>query len=160
MAVFKRIATIRVQDPNKPMREVEIFQQQAEFRGIDVIPLQVAGGLKEATLKFICSDNSPTSPRTAEDIDRLLSRLHVVRESKTHPRDPDNFATHSLSIQANLDDPNLDDRFLKKGQAKDIHEEQLSKEQVKQINEDLERQGKKKLDERKTRFKVGEVERG
>lgn len=174
MTVFKKIVAIRITDPKKPHKDFEIYQRQ--IGGVDAVLLSIAPGIHEATYKFICSDNNPSAPRTAEDIDRLLSNsnIKILREMSSHPNDPvtSGNANHSIQIETNIDNPNLPDKFISK--AKNIHEEAISKDQLRIQNKQIEyynKQLKKKesstddsdklkyFDEGKSTAKVGEVER-
>lgn len=174
MTVFKKIVTIKVKDPKHPQREFNIYQRQ--LGGIDALLLQNAVGIREATFKFQCSDKHPVVPRTMEDIDRLLaeSGVKIIREPKDHYNDPttNGKANHSMLIESNLDDPNIDDKLLSR--AKNIHQEQTSKQLLKIHNKKLEYINKhllevessdddserlKMFDENKTTMKVGEIER-
>ena len=144
--------------------------------GIDAVLLQLAPGIGEATYKFVCSDKHPETPRNMEDIDRLLanSKLKILREMTSHPNDPvtTGKANASLQIDTVIDNPNLPDKLL--SEAKNIHEEETTKEQLKIQNEKIEFINKKLkekesstddsdqlkyFDENKTTVKVGEVER-
>jgi hypothetical protein len=174
MTVFKKIVTIRITDPKKPHKEFEIYQRQ--YGGIDAVLLGLAPGIKEATYKFVCSDNHPDTPRTMEDIDKLLanSNIKILSEMALHPNDPvtSGKANQSLQIDTVLDNPNIPDRFISK--AKNVHEERTTKLQLKIQNEQIakiNKQLRKKesstddsdhldyFDENKTTMKVGEVER-
>ena len=136
----------------------------------------MAPGIREATYKFICSDKHPSTPRTLEDIDRLLasSGIKVLREMSSHYKDPETTGKlqRTMLIETNLDNPNLDDKFI--SNAEDVHEEETSKQQLKMINEKFQQENKQKLktdssnadsdrlkmlDENKTTMKVGTVER-
>ena len=172
MTVFKKIVTLKVQDPKRPTKEFELYLRQ--LGGIDALLLQMAPGIREATFKFICSDKHPATPRTMEDIDNLLanSNIKLLREMSTHYRDPESNGqvNKSLKIETNLDNPNIDDKFI--SHATNVHEEQTSKRQIKLINERFEHANKqhrkvetsdydsdilKPLDENQTVMKVGEV---
>lgn len=174
MTVFTKIITIKVKDAKRPQKEFSIYQKQ--LGGIDAVLLQNAAGIREATFKFICSDKHPVVPRTMEDIDRLLAQsgVKILREPKNHYNDPatNGKANHSLLIESNLDDPNLDDNLVSK--AKNVHEETTTKQNIKIHNKKLEYINKhllqvessdkdserlKLFDENKTKMRVGEVER-
>jgi hypothetical protein len=107
-----------------------------------------------------------------EDIDELLARLKVTADFQHHKNDPkeSGAAYHLMDIFTNLDNPNIPDKLISKAQ--DIHDEDATKERVKSINEDFERHNKmltdtstdnsdrlKPIDEAKTKFKVGQIER-
>jgi hypothetical protein len=167
--------TLKVKDPLRPTKEFSVYMRQ--LGGIDALLLQSAPGIREATFKFMCSDKHPATPRTMEDIDRLLSssNIKIMRELASHRNDPEakGDVNHSLKIETNLDNPNLDDKFI--SDARDVHEEPTSKLQIKMINERFEQANKikrrvetsdddsdilKPLDESKTTMKVAEVEKG
>ena len=70
----------------------------------------------------------------------------------------------------NLDNPNIDDKLRSKANL--VHDEEMSREQIKSVNQDFESRNKKltdtsthnsarlkTLDERKKTFSVGEIER-
>lgn len=173
MTVFHKIVTLKVQDPKQPTKEFDLYLRQ--LGGIDALLLQMAPGIREATFKFICSDKHPATPRRMEDIDNLLasSNVKILREMSTHYRDPvtTGLVNKALKIETNLDNPNLDDKFI--SDAKNVHEEQTSKRQIKLINEKFESANKlhrkaetsdddsdilKPLNENQTTMKVGEVE--
>lgn len=169
MTVFKRIAKIRVPDKNKPTREIDLYLKNNP--GIDYLTLQFTPALNQATYEFVCSDNNPFQPRTMKDIDDLLSHLNIIKEMPDHPNEPlkSQKANRLLQIDANLDDPNIDD---KKAKATDIHEETISREEIKAINEDYENYNKslsetsnknsdkrKLLDTKKTKVRVGTIEK-
>ena len=174
MTVFKKIVVIKVNNPRRPTEEILKWSVKNDVKlGIDIIPLSIAPGLKEATLKFVCSDNNPITPRTMEHLDRLLSTLDVRAELKTHPKDP--VATgkmkHDIQITANLEDPNIEDRHI--SHAKRVHKEHVSMEQVKMLNQRIHRYNmrlsdtsddnsdkKKFFKEEERDFEVGEIERG
>lgn len=105
-----------------------------------------------------------------KDIDELLARLNVRTEMTHHKNDPLNNNFHLMDIWTNLDNPNIQDKLRSK--AKDIHEEEVTKDRIKSINEDFDKHNKtlsdtstdnsdklKKIDEGKTKFEVGEIER-
>jgi hypothetical protein len=164
---------LKVSDPKNPTKEFKLYMRQ--LGGIDALLLQMAPGIREATFKFICSDKHPKTPRTMEDIDNLLanSKIKILREMTTHYRDPESTGqvNKSLKIETNLDNPNIDDKFI--SNARNVHTAETSKRQIKLINEKFERQNKihrkietstddsdilKPLDETKTTMRVGEVE--
>ena len=167
MTVFKRIAKIRIPDKNHPTREIDLYLKNNP--GIDYLTLQFTPALNQATYEFVCSDNNPFAPKTMEDIDGLLSHLNIIKEMPDHPNEPlkSQKANRLLQIDANLDDPNIDET-----KAKDIHEETISREEIKAINEDYENYNKslsetsnknsdkrKLLDTKKTKVRVGTIEK-
>jgi hypothetical protein len=177
LTVFKKIVIVKITDPNKPTKDFELYLRQPENKGIDTVLLGLSAGIKEATFKFVCSDRNPSNPKTMEDIDRLLSEFNIkiLQETTSHKNDPSSngSANHSVQIDTNLDDPSLDDKFI--SSAKNIHEEQLTKYNIKKINEKREFLNKLKqqtessdddtdkiklLDENKTTVITGEIERG
>jgi organic radical activating enzyme len=165
MTVYSKIAKIRVPDVKNPTREIDLFLKKNP--GIDYITLQFTPALNQATYQFVCSDNNPFQSRTMEDIDRLLTHLNIIKEMPEHANQPLKNAKHLLQIDANLDDPNIDQT-----KAKDIHDETISREQIQTINEEYQRHNKalsdtskansdkrKLLDRNKTNIKVGTIER-
>lgn len=171
MTVYSRKATIRFEDKRHPTKELEVFLNTDMFRGVDYIMLKQKNFQNELDVEFVCSNAEPTNARTEEDIDRLLTRLHVVKDKlKEHPNDPLKGNNHLLEIMTNLDNPNIDDKLRSK--AKLVHEEEISKEHIRSVNEDFEQRNKKlaetstdnsdrlkTIDERKGRFTIGEIER-
>ena len=168
MVVYHKIAKIRVPDKTKPTREIDLYLQKNP--GIDYITLQFTPALNQATYEFVCSDADPFNPKTESDIDKLLSHLNIIKEMSEHPNDPmtNKSANHLIQIDANIDDPNIKIN----SKAEDIHEENISREEIKSINEDYERHNKqlsdtsaansdkrKLLDRNKTKVRVGTVER-
>lgn len=172
--VFSKKATIRFEDKRNPTKELDIFLNSDMFRGINYITLKQKNFQNELDVEFVCSNLDPTDARTEEDIDKLLTRLHVVKDKiKEHPNDPLKANNHLMEIQTNLDNPNIPDKLRSK--AKLIHEEEISKQQIRSINEGFEQRNKKlaetskktktsdflkPLDEGKRTFRVGQVERG
>jgi hypothetical protein len=148
-----------------------VFLNTETFRGIDCIILKHKSFQNELDIELVCSDVNPTTPKTDEDIDRLLSRLHVVKDKiKDHPNDPLKANNHLLEIMTNLDNPNIEDKLRSK--AKLVHDEEIPKEQIREINEEFKIRNKKlsetstdnsnrlkALDERKRNYSVGEIER-
>ena len=171
MTVFSRKTTIRFEDKKNPTRELQIFLNTESFKGIDCIILKQKNFQNELDIELVCSDVNPTTPKTAEDIDRLLTRLHVTRDKiKDHPNDPLKANNHLLEIMTNLDNPNIPDRLRSK--AKLVHDEEVSKEDIRSINEEFNSRNKrlsetsrdnssrlKPIDERKRNYSVGEIER-
>lgn len=174
MTVYTKIVVLKVKNPKFPTLEISEFQIKNNIQlGIDIIPLRIAAGINEATLKFVCSDNHPVTPRNMDHIDALLAELNVLAELKTHPNDPvsTNKANHSLQITANLEDPNIEDKHIKN--AKRVHKEHISKEQIDYLNKKIHRLNKQLSDtssdnseklkdfpEDKEEVDVGEIERG
>jgi hypothetical protein len=148
-----------------------VFLNTESFKGIDCIILKHKSFQNELDIELVCSDVNPTTPRTDEDIDRLLTRLHVVKDKiKDHPNDPLKANNHLLEIMTNLDNPNIADNLRSK--AKLVHDEEIPKEQIREINEEFKTRNKKlsetstdnssrlkPLDERKRNYSVGEIER-
>jgi hypothetical protein len=148
-----------------------VFLNTESFKGIDCIILKHKSFQNELDIELVCSDVNPTTPRTDEDIDRLLTRLHVVKDKiKDHPNDPLKANNHLLEIMTNLDNPNIADNLRSK--AKLVHDEEIPKEQIREINEEFKTRNKKlsetstdnssrlkALDERKRNYSVGEIER-
>ena len=148
-----------------------MFLNTETFKGIDCIILKQKSFQNELDIELVCSDVNPTTPRTDEDIDKLLTRLHVVKDKiKDHPNDPLKANNHLLEIMTNLDNPNIDDKLRSKATL--VHDEEISQQQVRSINEEFNSRNKrlsetsthnsnrlKALDERKKTFAVGEVER-
>lgn len=171
MVVYSRKTTIRFEDKKNPTRELQVFLNTESFKGIDCIILKQKNFQNELDIELVCSDVNPTTPKTAEDIDRLLTRLHVTRDRiKDHPNDPLKANNHLLEIMTNLDNPNIPDKLRSK--AKLVHEEQVSKEDIRSINEEFNSRNKKlsetstdnssrlkAIDERKRNYQVGEIER-
>lgn len=171
MTVFSRKSTIRFEDKKNPTRELQVFLNTEAFKGIDCIILKHKSFQNELDIELVCSDVNPTTPKTDQDIDSLLTRLHVVKDKiADHPNDPLKSNNHLLEIMTNLDNPNIDDKLRSKANL--VHDEDMSREQIKSVNEDFERQNKKlsetsthnsarlkTLDERKKTFSVGEIER-
>jgi hypothetical protein len=171
LTVFSRKSTIRFEDKRNPTRELQVFLNTETFRGIDCIILKHKSFQNELDIELVCSDVNPTTPKTDEDIDRLLSRLHVVKDKiKDHPNDPLKANNHLLEIMTNLDNPNIEDNLRSK--AKLVHDEEIPKEQIREINEEFKTRNKKlsetstdnssrlkALDERKRNYSVGEIER-
>lgn len=171
MTVFSRKSTIRFEDKKNPTRELQVFLNTESFKGIDCIILKHKSFQNELDIELVCSDVNPTTPRTDEDIDRLLTRLHVVKDKiKDHPNDPLKANNHLLEIMTNLDNPNIADNLRSK--AKLVHDEEIPKEQIREINEEFKTRNKKlsetstdnssrlkALDERKRNYSVGEIER-
>ena len=171
MTVFSRKSTIRFEDKKNPTRELQVFLNTETFKGIDCIILKQKSFQNELDIELVCSDVNPTTPRTDEDIDRLLTRLHVVKDKiADHPNDPLKANNHLLEIMTNLDNPNIDDKLRSKATL--VHDEEISQQQVRSINEEFNSRNKKlsetsthnsnrlkALDERKKTFAVGEVER-
>lgn len=94
----------------------------------------------------------------------------VKDKIKDHPNDPLKANNHLLEIMTNLDNPNIDDKLRSKATL--VHDEEISQQQVRSINEDFNSRNKKlsetstdnssrlkALDERKRTYSVGEVER-
>ena len=167
MTVFKRIAKIRVPDKNNPTREIDLYLKNNP--GIDYITLQFTPALNQATYEFVCSDSNPLQPKNMADIDSLLSHLNIIKEMPDHPNEPlkNDRANHLVQIDANLDDPNIDET-----KASNVHEETMSREEIKTINEEYERHNKslsdtstansdrrKLLNRKKTNIRVGTIER-
>jgi hypothetical protein len=171
MVVYSKKSTIRFEDKKNPTRELQLFLNTESFKGIDCIILKQKSFQNELDIELVCSDVNPTTPKTEEDIDRLLTRLHVVKDKiKDHPNDPLKANNHLLEIMTNLDNPNISDSLRSK--AKLVHDEEISKEQVRSINEEFDSKNKKlsetstdnssrlkALDERKKSYSVGEIER-
>jgi hypothetical protein len=174
MTVFSKIVVVKVKNAKMPTLEINEYQIKNNIKlGIDVVPLRIAPGIGEATLKFVCSDNNPTTPRNMDHIDALLSELNVLAELKTHPNDPVSTGkvNHDLQITSNLEDPNIEDRHIKN--AKRVHKEHISKEQIDYLNKKVHRFNKQLSDtstanseklkpfpEDKDEVDVGEIERG
>jgi uncharacterized protein (UPF0147 family) len=87
-----------------------------------------------------------------------------------HPNDPLKANNHLLEIMTNLDNPNIPDNLRSK--AKLVHDEEIPKEQIREINQEFKTRNKKlsetstdnssrlkALDERKRNYSVGEIER-
>ena len=171
MTVFSKKTTLRFEDKKNPTKELQVFLNTDAFRGIDCIILKQKNFQNELDVEFVCSNVNPTNPRTEEDIDKLLTRLHVVKDKiKEHPNDPLKANNHLLEIMTNLDNPNIDDKLRSKANL--VHDEEMSREQIKSVNQDFESRNKKlsdtsshntarlkTLDERKKTFSVGEIER-
>jgi hypothetical protein len=144
--------------------------------GINAVLLESAPGINEATFKLICSNKDPETPRTMEDIDRILSEsgIKILQESSSHSKDPVSTgkANQSLLIETTLDDPNIPDKLI--SDAKNVHEVETSKHHIRKLNEQIKEKNKeilqketstdnsdikKVLDESKSTVRVGEVER-
>ena len=148
-----------------------MFLNTESFKGIDCIILKQKSFQNELDIELVCSDVNPTTPKTDEDIDRLLTRLHVVKDKiKDHPNDPMKANNHLLEIMTNLDNPNIDDKLRSKATL--VHDEEIPKQQIREINEEFKIRNKKlsetstdnssrlkALDERKRNYSVGEIER-
>ena len=148
-----------------------MFLNTETFKGIDCIILKQKSFQNELDIELVCSDVNPTTPKNDEDIDRLLTRLHVVKDKiADHPNDPLKANNHLLEIMTNLDNPNIDDKLRSKATL--VHDEEISQQQVRSINEEFNTRNKKlsetsthnssrlkALDERKRNYSVGEIER-
>ena len=95
MAVFTKI--IRTKTP------LDKIRQYLHGSGIDMIKLGDSAGIGQITVKLVCSDSSPSNPRTMKDIDNLLMKLEGVKEVKEHRNDPSSTTKANMSLQISTD---------------------------------------------------------
>jgi len=171
MTVYSKKATIKIENPNLPTKELEVYLASERFKGIDAIILKNKPFQNELDIELVCSDINPSFPRYEQDLDELLSNLKLKgSQLNQHPNDPLKHNNHLLEIDTILDNPNINDKLRSK--AKNIIEEQVDKERIKSINSDFEGYNKKlsetstknsdklkPIDEEITKFEIGEIER-
>jgi hypothetical protein len=171
MTVFSKKATIKIEDSKHPTRELNVYLSDEKFKGIDAIILKNKLFQNELDIELVCSDINPSFPRYAQDIDELLANFKLKgSQLQHHPNDPLNSNNHLLEINTNLDNPNIDDKLRSK--AKNIVEETVDKARIKSINSDFEGFNKKlsetstansdklkPIDEKTTKFQIGQIER-
>ncbi len=171
MTVFSKKATIKIENPNQPTKELGVYLSSEQFKGIDAIILKNKLFQNELDIELVCSDINPSFPRYEQDLDELLSNLKLKgSQLQHHPNDPLKGNNHLLEIATILDNPNLNDKLRSK--AKILSEELVDKTRIKSINSDFEQHNKKLsetstansdklklIDEKKTKFEIGEIER-
>lgn len=172
--VYSKKATIKIQDPSQPTRELSVYLSNERFKGIDAIILKDKSFQNELDIELVCSDVNFSYPRYEQDLDELLSNLKLKgSQLKHHPNDPLNGNNHLLELAAVMNNPNLDDKVRSK--AKILSKEPVEKERIKSINSDFEQYNKrlakketstddsdklKPIDEATTELEIGEIERG
>jgi len=171
VTTYYRVVRIELDPENKnaPHKQYDLY---INGTGIDASVLKWRKGLQTIDVQFTCSDENPSCRRTMEDIDHILSQVRGVKETLPDSQSLKTCQSHMIKIETILDNPNLERQGMDylRSKAKDVHDIEMSQEEVNDINDSWERDNKKlsetstdnsdiKKPLQGTKFKFGEVAR-